>query len=342
MEVKRRICWASLLLIRHSAKKTQRQTIHLSSQSRLESRVSTTPPGPSTRIGDRDGAQPTPARGAHHPVAAPATRPANTMFCLCCRRQRLSAWRRGGSSKERGLACLALGGGSSDDSSSPTKTAAHKPGTPTSDTTPTPAISRAMPLRVLKRMARGESPLPAVPRAVTDCDRIKVDRQTASQQTEDSDEGGPERIASSPLRMALIQLPLGSPFPAAGWGPVRNTAKLIAPPLDLGARAAPSGLCLHTITPCRQLRRPWPMQVPQHCSSHGENKKKKSCPPPRQPVRASRRRTSPSPTWAGGLEPPRPTRRAPLFLPSHSALLGAGGGAGSWWSGRWAKPVRDI
>lgn len=189
-----------------------------------------------------------------------------------------------------------------------------------------PAISRAMPLRVLKRMARGESPLPAVPRAVTDCDRIKVDRQTASQQAEDSDEGGPERIASSPLRMALIQLPLGSPFPAAGWGPVRNTAKLIAPPLDLGARAAPSGLCLHTITPCRQLRRPWPMQVPQHCSSHGENKKKKSCPPPRQPARASRRRTSPSPTWAGGLEPPRPTRRTPLFLPSHSALLGAGGG----------------
>lgn len=47
VEVKRRICWASLLLIRHSGKKKQRQTIH---QSRLESRES-----PQLRQGHRPG-----------------------------------------------------------------------------------------------------------------------------------------------------------------------------------------------------------------------------------------------------------------------------------------------
>lgn len=242
------------------------------------------------------------------------------MFCLCCRRQRRSAWRRGGSSNERGLA---WGGDSSDDSSSPTKAAPHKPGTPTSDTNDIAGHGAAcLEADASRRIAVASCP--------SRRHRLRQNqgRQTDSHQAAEERgfelERGRSESPVPPSGWRCDPVAAGSPFPGGGVGPVRNTAKLIAPPLDLGARAAPSGLWLHTITPCRQLRRPWPMQVPQHCSSHGENKKKKSCPPPRQPARASRRRTSPSPTCQGGSNLQGPHGA----LPFSAVTFGLGSGRG--------------
>lgn len=221
-----------------------------------------------------------------------------------------------------------------DQSSSP------KPGTPTSDTTPTPTISRGMALRVLKRMPRGESPLPAVPRAVTDCDRIKVDRQTARQQAEGSDEGGPERIASSPLRMALIQLPLGRLSRRRG-GARQEHGQADCPaarPRSQGSTKWTLAAHHHAVSPIASpvahagtaaLQQPWREQ------------EEKSCPPPRQPARASRRKTSPSPDCQGGSNLQGPHGALPFSAVTFGLGSGRGGG-GLLWSGRWAKPVRDI
>lgn len=208
---------------------------------------------------------------------------------------------------------------------------------------PTPMISRGMALRVLKRMPRGESPLPAVPRAVTDCDRIKVDRQTATGPRKReglSSRGAGANRQFPPPDGVVIQLLLGRRSRRRG-GARQEHGQADCPaarPRSQGSTKWTLAAHHHAVSPIASPVAHAGTAALQQPRREQEEKNLPASTPacPSEPAE-----NQPLSDLPGGLEPPRPTRRTPLFC-RHIRPWERADRTGSRWSGRWAKPVRDI